>query len=135
MWTDKLQSGYVGEPSVRSPSSVSRDEDGEREAGEMTATSQQQQQTVAGLAAQRFPQLAAEAAAAAARVPCLSSLESLLINIQGILKVAVEAARYREQQLDRERGEFLLYLIFCGSFLFDTYTTIINLLYLVFRRA
>ena len=38
-------------------------------------------------------------------VPGLSSVETLLLNIQGLLKVAAENARHREQQNNYEKGE------------------------------
>ena len=35
----------------------------------------------------------------------LSSIETLLMNIQGLIKVAVENARHREQQVNFEKGK------------------------------
>ena len=36
-----------------------------------------------------------------------SSVETLLLNIQGLLKVAVENARHRENQINCEKGEYI----------------------------
>ena len=37
--------------------------------------------------------------------PGISSVETLLMNIQGLLKVAAENARHREQQIHLEKGK------------------------------
>jgi hypothetical protein len=39
----------------------------------------------------------------------ISSIETLLLNIQGLLKVAAENARHHERQLSYEKGRLLSY--------------------------
>ena len=40
----------------------------------------------------------------------VSSIETLLRNIQGLLKVAADNARQQERQISIEKGELLLYI-------------------------
>ena len=40
----------------------------------------------------------------------LSSIETLLMNIQGLIKVAVENSRHREQQVNFEKGEKVYFM-------------------------
>ena len=63
-------------------------------------------------AALNYSTLAATAAAIGGNVPQgqdpnLSSTETLLRNIQGLLKVAADNARQQERQISYEKGEFL----------------------------
>jgi hypothetical protein len=39
-------------------------------------------------------------------IPNISSIETLLLNIQGLLKVAAENARHHERQLSIEKSEY-----------------------------
>ena len=41
--------------------------------------------------------------------PSISSIETLLLNIQGLLKVAMENARRQERQLTYEKSNYKLY--------------------------
>ncbi len=41
----------------------------------------------------------------------ISSVETLLMNIQGLLKVAAENARHRERQINYEKGIFLFCIV------------------------
>lgn len=49
--------------------------------------------------------------------PNLSSTETLLRNIQGLLKVAADNARQQERQISYEKGMLVLFFLF-HSFLF-----------------
>lgn len=51
-----------------------------------------------------YAQLASNAAQNAASDPNCSSTETLLRNIQGLLKVAADNARQQERQISYERG-------------------------------
>ena len=55
-----------------------------------------------------------------------SSVETLLLNIQGLLKVAVENARHRENQINCEKGEFLVVSVSVVSRLPPRLETIIS---------
>lgn len=51
--------------------------------------------------------------------PNLSSTETLLRNIQGLLKVAADNARQQERQIGFEKGKFSIYTINLQTYLFN----------------
>lgn len=59
-----------------------------------------------------YAQLASNAAQNAASDPNCSSTETLLRNIQGLLKVAADNARQQERQISYEKGRITLLLFY-----------------------